>query len=151
MTSTRLLHVEDDEANRALVHAIVARSPDERMRDVHVTAVGTLAQARTELAARDVDLVLLDMRLPDGSGLQLASELRERDGPRPVVVALTGAAAEQGARAIAAGCAAVLAKPYRPAELCGVIAAHLPSGRPAPGHVKAWRAHPPGADQSGRG
>ena len=35
----------------------------------------TLAAARDPLGSEDVDLVLLDMNLPDGNGLTLASEL----------------------------------------------------------------------------
>jgi CheY-like chemotaxis protein len=42
------------------------------------------------------------------------------------VIALTGAAAEHRDAALAAGCAAVLGKPYSPAKLCSLLAAHLP-------------------------
>ena len=39
----------------------------------------SLAAARERLGAEDVDLVLLDMNLPDGNGLTLARELAAGD------------------------------------------------------------------------
>jgi len=125
--------VEDDDLNQALVPAILARSDQPHLRDAHVTVAGTLAQARTVLAGRHIDLVLLDMRLPDGSGLPLAAELHARLGPAVAVIALTGAPAAHGDDALAAGCVAVLGKPYGLGELREMVAAHLPVGQPGPG------------------
>lgn len=131
MPGAEILLVEDDDLNQALVPAILARSDQPRLRDAHVTVVGTLAEARAVLAAHRIDLVLLDMRLPDGSGLPLATELRDQPGPTAVVIALTGAPAEHGDDALAAGCVAVLGKPYSLAELRKAVAAHLPRDEPA--------------------
>jgi signal transduction histidine kinase len=127
-----ILLVEDDDLNQAMVPAILARSDQPHLRDARVTVAGTLAQARAVLAGRRIDLVLLDMRLPDGSGLPLAAELRDQPGPSVAVIALTGAPAEHGDDARAAGCVAVLGKPYSLAELLKVVAAHLPRHEPGP-------------------
>jgi signal transduction histidine kinase/CheY-like chemotaxis protein len=135
-----ILLVEDDDLNQALVPAILARSDQPRLRDAHVTVAGTLAQARAVLAAGHVDLVLLDMHLPDGSGLPLAEELCDRPGRAVAVIALTGAPAEHGDDAFAAGCVAVLGKPYGLEELRTVVAAHLPSGQPAQSPAAVRRA-----------
>jgi CheY-like chemotaxis protein len=122
----RVLLVEDDELNQALVRAIMARSGPV-LRGAQLVTAGSIAQARGVLAAGAIDIVLLDMGLPDGSGLDLAAELqRHSDQVSPVVIALTGAAAEQREAALAAGCVAVLGKPYGPAELASLLAAHLP-------------------------
>jgi CheY-like chemotaxis protein len=129
MTGLRVLLVEDDELNQALVRAILARSANPVLRGAQLATAGSLAQARTALAAGAIDIVLLDMRLPDGSGLDLAAELQRRVYQvSPAVIALSGAAAEQREAALAAGCVAVLGKPYRAAELAGLLAAHLPVG-----------------------
>ena len=74
-----------------------------------------------------VDAILLDVQLPDGSGLTLLDDLpqlvRER---RPVIVAVTGGVMpEQRAAAVAAGCDAIVTKPYVAADLTQTLAAHL--------------------------
>ncbi len=122
----RVLLVEDDELNQELVRAVLARSGDPVLREAQVVVAGTLAAARAVLAGGGVDVVLLDMGLPDGSGLVLARELGQRGAGRPVVIAVTGGPQENGAAAREAGCAAVLGKPYRAAELCEVVAGALP-------------------------
>ena len=147
MPGAEILLVEDDDLNQALVPAILARSDQPYLRDAHVTVAGTLAQARAVLAERHVDLVLLDMRLPDGSGLPLATELRDQPGQSVAVIALTGAPAEHGDDALAAGCVAVLGKPYSLGELREVVAAHLPCGGTVPEQAAAAQeaAAAPGA------
>ncbi len=132
MPGAEILLVEDDDLNQALVPAILGRSDQAHLRNAHVTVAGTLAQARAVLAECRIDLVLLDMRLPDGNGLPLAAELRDQPGSSVAVIALTGAPAEHGDDALAAGCVAVLGKPYGLAELREVVAAHLPHDQPAP-------------------
>lgn len=130
MTGLRVLLVEDDELNQALVRAILARSASPVLRAAQVATAGSLAQARAALASDAIDIVLLDMRLPDGSGLDLAAELqRRRDQVSPAVIALSGAAAQHREAALAAGCVAVLGKPYGAAELASLLEAHLPVGR----------------------
>src|SRR6266498_4576823 len=87
----RILLVEDDELNRALVRAIVSRCAEPELRGAQLVEAGDLAQARAAIEDAPVDVMLLDMGLPDGSGLDLAAELR--DSPRgraPAIVAVTG-------------------------------------------------------------
>lgn len=70
----------------------------------------------------DPDIVMLDLTLPDGSGLDLLERLREEGGEPPVVVALTGhddpATVE---RCRAAGCRDVLLKPVPARELLQLV------------------------------
>ncbi len=126
MTGLRVLLVEDDALNQELVRVILGRSADPVLAGAELAVAGSLAQARAVLAADAIDVVLLDLHLPDGSGLDLVAEIW-RDGDRAscVVIALSGAK-EQYEAAMAAGCAAVLGKPYRADELCRQIVAHLP-------------------------
>ncbi len=49
----------------------------------------TLAQARAQLAGRRPDLILLDMRLPDGSGLDFLTDLRSDESQQIPVLVLT--------------------------------------------------------------
>ena len=119
----QLLLVEDEEANRALVRAILARAGEPRIRALELLEAGSLRAARARLAEHAVDIVLLDVRLPDGNGLELAAELMargERARPKVIVMSASVLPAEQAA-AIAAGCDAFLAKPFRTAELTALL------------------------------
>jgi CheY-like chemotaxis protein len=130
---TKILLVEDEELNRTLVKAVLARAEVAAVRDAAVVDASTLASAREKLGAEQVDLVLLDMNLPDGNGLALARELAAGDGPegrrRPAVVAVTASVLPQDrAAAIEAGCDGFLDKPYAAADLVATVARHLPAG-----------------------
>ena len=73
--------VEDHPMFREGLHDALTAAPD-----IEVThAVGTLAEAMP--VAAEADVVLLDLGLPDGSGLDLLSSLRH--AARPAVVVLT--------------------------------------------------------------
>ena len=126
-----ILLVEDEELNRTLVKAVLARADIAAVKNAAILDAPSLASARQQLAAEDVDLILLDMNLPDGNGLALARELASGRGPagraRPVVVAVTASVLPQDrAAAIEAGCDGFLDKPYAAADLVAVVAEHLP-------------------------
>ena len=81
----RILLIEDDDDDALLLEEAVADSGGE----FAVTRVARLGEAETVSAESDVDLVLLDLRLPDASGLEMIDELRDVMPETPVVV-LTG-------------------------------------------------------------
>ena len=122
-----ILLVEDEALNRTLVKAVLARAQIEAVRDAELLDAGSLAAARSALSSRPVDVILLDMNLPDGNGLTLARELARTEGPRPAVIAVTASVLPQDrAAAIEAGCDGFLDKPYAAADLVAVVARHLP-------------------------
>lgn len=123
-----ILLVEDEFLNRSLVQAILSRARDERLRSAVVSEADTLGAARQALADGPLpDVILLDVQLPDGSGLDVAREVRSGDdADGPLIIALTaGALPEQRAAAIEAGCDAVILKPYTADEFESVLAQHL--------------------------
>jgi DNA-binding NtrC family response regulator len=81
--SKRILIVEDDAAQRAVLLRVLRRE------GMDVTGVPDLATARSMVRSDDPDLVLLDLQLPDGSGLDLLSELR-RESNRGDFIVMTG-------------------------------------------------------------
>jgi len=126
----RILLVEDEELNRTLVKAVLSRAQIAAVRDAEVLDAPSIASARERLATEDVDLVLLDMNLPDGNGLTLATELAAgtvgQGRPRPTVVAVTASVLPQDrAAALEAGCDGFLDKPYAAADLVATVADHL--------------------------
>jgi CheY-like chemotaxis protein len=127
---SKILLVEDEELNRTLVKAVLSRAQVQAVRDAEVLDASSLAIARARLSSDDVDLILLDMNLPDGHGLTLARELAAGNGPagrrRPSVVAVTASVLPQDrAAALEAGCDGFLDKPYAAADLVAVVAKHL--------------------------
>jgi two-component system KDP operon response regulator KdpE len=131
VSTPRVLLVEDEELNRVLVRAILARAGDPELRGIELVEAASLASARDRLADGEVDVVLLDVNLPDGNGLTLAAELAARGGDdRPQVVALTASVLpHERAAAMTAGCDAFLDKPYAAAELIGIITEQLQRAR----------------------
>jgi two-component system KDP operon response regulator KdpE len=126
-----VLVVEDEEPNRALLRAVMARATDERLRDVTLLEAPDLSSARAILATNHVDLVLLDVRLPDGNGLSLIMDQAGRQDLAPPFVVLSASVLpSERAAAMAIGAAGFVAKPYRPAELLEAVA-ELLGPRPA--------------------
>ena len=83
--SPGVLVVEDDEAVARVLGIMLQR-------DGHsVTLAGSLSEARKALADRRPSVILLDMKLPDGSGLELLDHLAATAGLEQVpVVVLSG-------------------------------------------------------------
>ncbi|TME30380.1 MAG: response regulator [Chloroflexi bacterium] len=111
----RILLVEDEVLNRALVRATLTRADDARLREADLVEAPTIADARQALNGGRFDVLLLDVRLPDGDGLELAASLPK---PRPLMVALTASVVPSPRdRAAQAGCDGFLEKPFQPSDL----------------------------------
>jgi DNA-binding NtrC family response regulator len=67
-----VLIVEDDEGNRLTLSALLEEA------GFHVDEAASLAQARQALCAGRFALVVLDVMLGDGSGMDLVSDVKER-------------------------------------------------------------------------
>jgi CheY-like chemotaxis protein len=121
-----VLHVEDEMPNRALLRAVVSRSAEPTVNGVVILDAPDLAAARRILGTERVDLVLLDVRLPDGNGLDLARDIATLPAPRPEVIILSASVlpSERDA-ALATGASKFLEKPYVPSELISVIATSI--------------------------
>jgi len=97
--------VVDDEADlRELLGLTITRL------GLEVDAAESLEQAREFLRTRTYRLCLTDMRLPDGSGLDLVRELGARGEPKIAVITAYGSA-DNAVAALKAGAFDYLAKP----------------------------------------
>jgi two-component system, NarL family, response regulator DevR len=111
--------VDDHEVVRAGVRTAIAQA---RCDCVVVGEAGTVAEAYEVLERTAPDIVIVDVVLPDGDGIQLCRELRAR---RPEIACLLLTSfPEPGAMlsAALAGAAAYLAKDSSATDLVGVIA-----------------------------
>jgi DNA-binding response OmpR family regulator len=91
-----------------------------------VESAATVAEAIDRGASKDPDLILLDLTLPDGSGLEVLEALRARGRLPRATLAMTGDNDSKTRRkCLEAGCADVLLKPVRIGELLRHIERHL--------------------------
>ncbi len=77
-----LLIVEDEGRTRTRLAAVIAAQPQHLLLD----AVATLAEARAVLAQSVPQVLLLDLGLPDDSGIELIVETRRLAAPPEVLV-----------------------------------------------------------------
>ncbi len=100
---------------REMVHAMGAYSID----------AASLAEAREKLSGEKIELVLLDVGLPDGSGLELLAEIQKLEEP-PGVIILTGHEDPDLAEtAIKHGAWDYLVKPAKPQEVTSALSRAL--------------------------
>src|ERR1700754_753566 len=85
-TALRLLIVEDDPASALLLRQLLESATEPRFAIRHVT---TASEACRTVQAGGIDVVLLDLGLPDAKDLQALSKLEECLHEIPVIV-LTG-------------------------------------------------------------
>lgn len=112
----RLLLVEDEPDIVTLV--LFCLQPAHLL----VTVVGDIVTARAVLAVRPPpDVVLLDIGLPDGSGLDLCREIKKATPLLPVLVMTASDARSAGPAAVAAGADMFVSKPFEPDAMTRVV------------------------------
>src|SRR6185436_19574583 len=108
MAQPRALIVDDDQDVRQVLAEFVEREGFD------VTMAATLAAARREMADAPPDILLVDVRLPDGNGLDILEGLTAA----PEIVLITGnASVETAVDALRRGVVDYLTKPVDFARL----------------------------------
>lgn len=91
----------------------------------HLTVAPTLAEARAATEARAFDLVLLDLGLPDGDGLDLCRELREAGDHMPIIALTARGTLHDRVAGLQVGADDYVTKPFDLPELRARISAQL--------------------------
>lgn len=112
---TRVMHVDDDEDIRT-----IAKMTLELIGEYTVEQFSSGREAIAGAAAFDPQLILLDVMMPDMSGLETWEVLRQIPGLEGVPVAFMTAKAERrfAQGLVDKGAAGVIFKPFDPALLC---------------------------------
>ncbi len=101
-----VLLVEDDDAHARLVAETLAGADGV----YHLRRVADLASARAELHHRPTDVILLDLFLPDGQGLDSVSQVTTLEPMVPVVIFTSLADEQLGLQAVHEGAQDYLVK-----------------------------------------
>ena len=121
-----VLVVDDEPDLRTLYELTLLREGHE------VVSAPDLAQARDWLAQRRFDVLISDMRLPDGLGLELLRELAEQQRSEKTIVITAYGSAENAVEALKSGAFDYLTKPVDLKQLRTAVQAALQSQRHEP-------------------
>ena len=103
--AARLLVVDDEPDLRTLYELTLLREGYE------IDSAGSVAEALAHLQAQQYGIVITDMRLPDGSGLELLRWLEQAGRPEKALVITAFGSAENAVEALKAGAYDYLTKP----------------------------------------
>lgn len=131
---SRVMIIEDDEIVRTIHRTLIQATPGF----VVVSAVGTLAQAGRDLQDQPFDLLIVDIHLPDGSGLDWVQTLPRTPGS-PDVIMITAANDLQTVQtAVRSGVLDFLIKPFDRARLTAALHRHQQRRQPNPTHLTQY-------------
>ncbi len=119
MRAPRILVVDDEADLRELLEITLIKM------GLDVDCADTLASARAHLARTQYALILTDMRLPDGIGLELVREIATGLHAPPVAVLTAFGSAENAVEALKAGAFDYLSKPVVLEQLRKMVYAAL--------------------------
>jgi CheY-like chemotaxis protein len=116
LENIRILVVEDDDLSFLYLNQILALTRATVIRSVN--GVGALEQFMSGVS---FDLILMDIQLPDIDGKEVTRRIRSVDKLIPVIAQTAGKPETEADPALAAGCTAVITKPFTMDTLYDVI------------------------------
>ncbi len=117
----QILVVEDEPAIRNILRTLL------QAEQYRVVEADTVLRAEIEARTHKPDLLLVDLGLPDGDGLQVIQRLRAWS-PVPIIVLSARTQEEQKIKALDAGADDYVTKPFAAAELLARVRAALRRG-----------------------
>ncbi len=134
----RVLVVEDDTAiRRGILHAL-------RFQGYETLEACEFTDGLEQAISGEYDLILLDLVLPGGDGLDILKEARARRGPLPVIILTARGEEEDRVRGLKLGADDYVIKPFSVKELLARVEAvlrrsperpHEPTNLPVPGGI----------------
>jgi DNA-binding NtrC family response regulator len=112
--------IVEDEANLSELMTDLLGS-----RSIGVVSATSIAGARERLEKHRPDLILLDVKLPDGDGIELLSDLRRSGVQTPAIIITAFGTVERAAAAMRAGASDFLVKPFDNERFVAAVAAAL--------------------------
>ncbi len=121
MSQSTILIVEDDAGLREALNDTLL------LADYQVIAASSAEDALTQLASRDVDLVVSDIQMGGMSGLTLLKNIKSRHPQLPVLLMTAYATIDDAVQAMRDGATDYLSKPFAPEVLLNLVSRYAPA------------------------
>lgn len=141
MATHHALIVDDEPDIRELLAITLARM------DIDCTAAADVREAKASLKAREFDICLTDMKLPDGNGLDLVAYIQQRHPNLPVAVITAHGNMESAIQALKSGAFDFVNKPLDINDLRNLVAQAIKVGEGGEASGKALIGNSPGIEQ----
>ena len=136
-TAASILVIDDEPDLRTLYELTLLRE------GYRVETASTVQEAREQLKGRPFDVVITDMRLPDGFGMEILQDLRDQQRRERCVVMTAYGSAENAVEALRSGAFDYLTKPVDLKQFRSVVASAVQGtgATPAPRAPRAGTTH----------
>jgi DNA-binding NtrC family response regulator len=127
MSEHRILVIDDERSIREFLTILLEREGHS------VTTAESVDEAKTQLAEGGHDLVICDLKLPDGSGLEVLEEARRRQLSVQFIIITAHTTPQHALESLRAGAAEYVSKPFDVEDLKTIINKLLDRrGKPEP-------------------
>jgi len=117
-----ILVAEDDESNIKLIMAVIGRKTQVLWANNGRKALELYKQHKA-----DIELILMDIKMPEMDGLEATTEIRKMDNGIPIIVQTAYAFASDRKKSMDAGATDVLVKPIMSSVFKKSISKYLPN------------------------
>ncbi len=115
MSQAKILVVDDEQTLRAALFRIFSR------RNYQVITTGNIREAESVITANsELELAIVDVKLPDGDGIELLSTLKQKYNDIPVIVLTGFASIDVAVKATKKGAFHFMTKPFNIEELVSI-------------------------------
>jgi two-component system CheB/CheR fusion protein len=121
-----VLVVDDHPVNRLLLESVL------ELEGIDVLGAGSIAEAERLLERSVPPVIVLDLQLPDGYGLDLVRRLRADPRTSGCAIVACSAGDQEDVQAREAGCAAFVSKPIDTRRFAVLVRCLIVSGTPRP-------------------
>ncbi|MBN1158103.1 MAG: response regulator [Bacteroidales bacterium] len=117
-----LLIVEDEDHNYTYIHEILKRT------HVGLIRAETGREAVSLFRQHKVDMVLMDIKLPDVDGYIITQEMKRINQDIPVIAQTAYAMVQEREKCLQAGCDDYISKPFDPDKLIRLVERYINQG-----------------------
>jgi CheY-like chemotaxis protein len=116
----KILIAEDEETNYLFIEAILEDTKAELL-----WAKNGLDAVEIFNEQKDIDLILMDIKMPEMDGIMATREIRQKDSSVPIIAQTAYAMSEDKTKCLSAGCDEYITKPINHKVLLATIERYL--------------------------